>query len=135
MNKAIMTGRLVRDPDLRSKTDSAQVVRFTIAVERRFRKQDDPEADFFDCVTFGKQAEFSEKWLKKGTKVELSGRIQIDSYTKKDGTKGKSWTIVVEEIGFAESRAAQAAPAASAEKPATEWMDMPEGDEELPFKF
>lgn len=134
MNKVIMTGRLTRDPEIRYTQEQKPVARFSIAVERRFKKQGDTEADFLDCAAFGKQAEFSEKWLKKGTKVEISGRVQVDSFTKKDGTKGKSWTIMVEEIGFAESKAAKAEEKPE-EKPANEWMDMPEGEDELPFKF
>ena len=109
MNKVILMGRLTRDPEVRySQTDSNMVIaRFSLAVDRRFKKQgDEVTADFFNCTAFGKQAEFAEKYLKKGTKVVVTGRIQNDNYTNKEGQKVYSVQIMVEEIEFAESKAA-----------------------------
>nr|DAI56117.1 MAG TPA: Single strand binding protein [Caudoviricetes sp.] len=108
MNKVILMGRLTRDPDVRySQTDSNMAIaRFSLAVDRRFKKQGDTvTADFFNCTAFGKQGEFVEKYLKKGTKIVVTGRIQNDNYTNKDGQKVYSVQIMVEEIEFAESKA------------------------------
>lgn len=108
MNKVILMGRLTRDPDVRySQTDSNMAIaRFSLAVDRRYKKQGDTvTADFFNCTAFGKQGEFVEKYLKKGTKIVVTGRIQNDNYTNKDGQKVYSVQIMVEEIEFAESKA------------------------------
>lgn len=108
MNKAILMGRLTRDPEVRySQNDSSMAIaRFSLAVDRRFKKQgDEVTADFFNCTAFGKQGEFVEKYLKKGTKIVVTGRIQNDNYTNKDGQKVYSIQIMVEEIEFAESKA------------------------------
>ena len=108
MNKAILMGRLTRDPEVRySQTDSNMAIaRFSLAVDRRFKKQGDTvTADFFNCTAFGKQGEFVEKYLEKGTKIVVTGRIQNDNYTNKDGQKVYSVQIMVEEIEFAESKA------------------------------
>lgn len=108
MNKAILMGRLTRDPEVRySQTDSNMAIaRFSLAVDRRYKKQGDTvTADFFNCTAFGKQGEFVEKYLKKGTKIVVTGRIQNDNYTNKDGQKVYSVQIMVEEIEFAESKA------------------------------
>ena len=108
MNKAILMGRLTRDPEVRySQSDSNMAIaRFSLAVDRRYKKQGDTvTADFFNCTAFGKQAEFVEKYLKKGTKIVVTGRIQNDNYTNKDGQKVYSVQIMVAEIEFAESKA------------------------------
>ena len=108
MNKAILMGRLTRDPELRySQTDSNMAIaKFSLAVDRMYKKQgDETTADFFNCTAFGKQGEFVEKYLKKGTKIVVIGRIQNDNYTNKDGQKVYSVQIMVEEIEFAESKA------------------------------
>ena len=108
MNKAILMGRLTRDPEVRySQSDSNMAIaRFSLAVDRRYKKQGDTvTADFFNCTAFGKQGEFVEKYLKKGTKIVVTGRIQNDNYTNKDGQKVYSVQIMVEEIEFAESKA------------------------------
>lgn len=107
MNKAILMGRLTRDPEVRySQTDSNMAIaKFSLAVDRRYKKQGDTvTADFFNCSAFGKQAEFVEKYLKKGIKVVVTGRIQNDNYTNKDGQKVYSVQIMVEELEFAESK-------------------------------
>lgn len=108
MNKVILMGRLTRDPEVRySQSDSSMAIaRFSLAVDRRYKKQgDETTADFFNCTAFGKQGEFVEKYLKKGTKIVVTGRIQNDNYTNKDGQKVYSVQIMVEEIEFAESKA------------------------------
>ena len=102
-------GRLTRDPEIRySQGDNSMAIaKFSLAVDRRFKRQgDEVTADFFNCTAFGKQAEFVEKYLKKGTKIVVTGRIQNDNYTNKDGQKVYSVQILVEEMEFAESKAA-----------------------------
>ena len=108
MNKVILMGRLTRDPEVRySQSDSNMAIaKFSLAVDRRYKKQgDETTADFFNCTAFGKQGEFVEKYLKKGTKIVVTGRIQNDNYTNKEGQKVYSVQIMVEEIEFAESKA------------------------------
>lgn len=109
MNKVILMGRLTRDPEVRysSGEKSMAIARFSVAVDRRFKRAGDTaEADFFNCTAFGKQGEFVERYIHKGTKVLLSGRIQNDNYTNREGQKVYSVQIIVEEIEFAESKAA-----------------------------
>ncbi|SKB47385.1 single-strand binding protein [Lachnospiraceae bacterium] len=107
MNKVILMGRLTRDPDIRhSQGENATVIaRYTLAVDRRF-KQDgaDQTADFISMVSFGRQAEFIEKYVHKGTKLVISGRIQTGSYTNRDGQKVYTTDVVGEEVEFAESK-------------------------------
>jgi single-strand DNA-binding protein len=109
MNKVILMGRLTRDPEVRysQSEQSAAVGKFSIAVDRRFKRQGETETDFFNCVAFGKQGEFVEKYLKQGTKIVLTGRIENNNYTNKDGQKVYSTQITVEEIEFAESKGSQ----------------------------
>lgn len=113
MNKVVLMGRLTRDPDIRySQGDqSMAIARFTLAVDRRRGRNnqngDQQTADFISCVSFGKQAEFAEKYYHKGIKICISGRIQTGSYTRQDGTKVYTTDVVVEEQEFAESRNAQ----------------------------
>ena len=138
MNKSILMGRLTRDPEVRySQTDSSMAIaRFSLAVDRRFKKQgDEVTADFFNCTAFGKQAEFVEKYLKQGTKMVVIGRIQNDNYTNKDGQKVYSVQIMVEEIEFAESKAAgQGAQNNDSMPPGDGFMNIPDGiDNQLPF--
>lgn len=148
MNKAILMGRLTRDPEVRySQSDSSMAIaRFSLAVDRRFKKQgDEVTADFFNCTAFGKQAEFVEKYLKKGTKIVVTGRIQNDNYTNKDGQKVYSVQIMVEEIEFAESKASSQSNAGNADNDggaqpqmgapdADGFMNIPDGiDNSLPF--
>lgn len=106
MNKVMLMGRLTRDPEVRYSQGATPmaIARFSIAVDRRFKRQGEPEADFFNCTTFGKQAEFVEKYLKKGTKMVVVGRIQNDSYTDKEGQKKNYTQIMVDELEFAESK-------------------------------
>lgn len=142
MNKVILMGRLTRNPDVRySQGENAMAVaRYTLAVDRRFKKDGDTQtADFISCVTFGKAAEFAEKYLKQGTKIAITGRIQTGSYTNKDGNKVYTTDVVVEEHEFAESKAASAGSSEDMPMPnpasADGFMNVPEGiEEELPFK-
>ena len=152
MNKVILMGRLTRDPEVRySQGEQATAIaRYTVAVDRRFRRDGDSQsADFIGCVAFGRQAEFAEKYLRKGIKIALTGRIQTGSYTNRDGQKVYTTEVVVEEQEFAESKASsdsyaashpqQSAPSApSMPNPvsasADGFMNIPDGiDEELPF--
>lgn len=142
MNKVIQMGRLTRDPEVRysQKQDGSQmaIARFTLAVDRRGPKVEGQQtADFISCVAFGKQGEFAEKYLKQGTKIALTGRIQTGSYTNKDGQKVYTTDVVAEEMEFAESKKAENKNTESpAEPPASDgFMDIPDGIEQnLPFK-
>lgn len=152
MDKVILMGRLTRDPEVRYSQGASQtaVARFSIAVDRRFKREGEPDADFFNCTAFGKQAEFIERYLRKGVKVVVCGRIQNDNYTNKEGQMVYSVRVMVDEIEFAESKNASAgngdggyngggymgggnsAPAPSGAGDG--FMNIPDGiDEELPF--
>ena len=147
MNKVILMGRLTRDPEVRYSQGDSQmaIARFSLAVDRRFKRQGDTvTADFFNCTAFGKQGEFVEKYLKQGTKIVVTGRIQNDNYTNKEGQKVYSVQIMVEEIEFAESKNAaansgssfQTPPMGNTEPMAPEegFMNIPDGIESsLPF--
>ena len=144
-------GRLTRDPEIKYAQggDSMAIARYTLAVDRRFKRDGDPTADFINCVAFGKGAEFTEKYFRQGLKVVVTGRIQTGSYTNKDGQKVYTTDVVVEEQEFAESKATSDANAGSfshaggfqqapAPTPAADagdgFMNIPDGiDEELPF--
>lgn len=134
MNKVILMGRLTRDPEVRrsGEDNSTIVARYTLAVDRRVKKEGDNNADFINCVVFGKGAEFAEKYLIKGTKISVSGRIQTGSYTNKDGNKVYTTDVVVEEQEFCESKNAQGVPEGPA--PDDGFMNIPDDlDGELPF--
>lgn len=153
MNKVILMGRLTRDPEVRysAGNNSMAVARYTLAVDRRFRRDGENNADFIGCVAFGKSAEFAEKYLRQGTKIIVTGRIQTGSYTNRDGQKVYTTDVVVEDQEFAESKAAasesgmmrQSAPSPMAASPMPSpaqassvdgFMNIPDGiDEELPF--
>ena len=108
MNKVVLMGRLTRDPEVRytQGEQSMAVARFTLAVDRRFRKEGEKTADFISCAAFGKIAEFIEKYCHQGTKLVVEGRIQTGSYTNREGTKVYTTDVVVEAAEFAESKAA-----------------------------
>lgn len=150
MNKVILMGRLTRDPEVRYTQGDSQmaIARYTLAVDRRFnRNGDENTADFISCVAFGKSGEFAERYLRKGTKIAVTGRIQTGSYTNKDGVKVYTTDVVVEDQEFAESKNSSnnnsggfdgnygnnsqpAAPMAAGDG----FMNIPDGiDEELPF--
>lgn len=145
MNKVILMGRLTRDPDVRYSGAGNQtiVARFSLAVDRRFKKEgSDETADFISCVTFGKTAEFMEKYVQKGTKLVVEGRIQTGSYTNKEGQKVYTTDVIVENAEFAESKAAASGSGYKAQdipEPVNaignDFMNIPDGveDEGLPF--
>lgn len=141
MNRVILIGRLTRDPEVRyTQGDKPMAIaRYTLAVDRRFtRNNDENSADFIPCVVFGRGGEFAEKYLKKGVKIAVTGRIQTGSYTNKDGQKVYTTEVVVEEQEFAESKASQQTnqqkPAQTREESMDGFMNIPDGlDESLPF--
>lgn len=140
MNRVILMGRLTRDPEVRytQGATSTAVANYTLAVDRRFKKDGEASADFIRCVVFGKGAEFAEKYFRQGTKIVIGGRIQIGSYTDKDGRKVYTTDVVVDEQEFAESKKAKdsqeipEAQTAGVDKDG--FMEIPDGiQEELPF--
>jgi single-strand DNA-binding protein len=138
MNKVILMGRLTRDPETRYTQGQTPVAisRYTLAVDRRFKRDGDEQtADFISCVAFGKSGEFAEKYLKKGTKVVVTGRIQTGSYTNKDGQKVYTTDIVVEDQEFAESKNASSTSGQNTNASDNGFVNVPEGimDDELPF--
>lgn len=142
MNKVVLMGRLTRDPEVRySQGEKAiAVARWSLAVQRRFKTEGGADADFINCVAFGKSAEFAEKYFRQGMKICISGRIQTGSYTNRDGIKCYTTDVVVEEQDFCESKEASGRYAGqAAEQPASRdmgdgFMTIPDGvDEELPF--
>ena len=146
MNRVILMGRLTRDPEVRySQGESATAVaRYTLAVDRRFnRNGDENTADFIGCVAFGRQGEFAERYLHKGMKIAVTGRIQTGSYTNKDGVKVYTTDVVVEDHEFVESKNVSsgdggfASAGSSRPEPVAAgdgFMNIPDGiDEELPF--
>jgi single-strand DNA-binding protein len=148
MNKVILMGRLARDPDVRysQNGDSPMAIaRYTLAVDRRFSRgngsNSEQTADFISCVAFGKSGEFAEKYLHKGTKIAITGRIQTGSYTNKDGQKVYTTDVIVEEQEFAESKNASqssggdySAPAPAVGEGEDGFMNIPGGiDDEVPF--
>ena len=144
MNKVIMMGRLTRDPEERTAGNGNTVASFSIAVDRRFKRDGQPTADFFNCSAFGKTAEFVVKYLKKGTKIVLDGELQNDNYTNKEGQMVYGMRIIANSVEFAESKnasgggdsygdSAGAAPAPSGDI-GDGFMNIPEGiEQELPF--
>ena len=146
MNKVELMGRLTRDPEVRYSQGEAStaVARYTLAVDRRFRRQGDEQStDFISCVSFGKTAEFVERYLKQGTKIAGCGRIQTGSYTNKDGQRVYTTDVVLEELEFAESKNAsggnrEESNPAPVPQPSQAngdgFMNIPDGiDEELPW--
>lgn len=105
MNKVVLMGRLTRDPEVRyTAGENLAIARYVLAVDRRFKKENEATADFISCAAFGKLGEFAEKYFKKGTKIAISGRIQTGSYTNDRGDKVYTTDVVVEEQEFAESK-------------------------------
>lgn len=131
MNRVILCGRAVRDPEVRYSANQTAVARYTLAVDRI-----KDGTDFINCVSFVKSAEFAEKYIHKGTKIIVEGRIQTSSYTNKDGQKVNTTEVVVEHQEFAESKKADGFGAINAPIEVEDggWMNVPSGaDEELPF--
>lgn len=141
MNKIILCGRLTKDPEVRYSQGATPtaVARLSLAVNRKWKREGEPDADFFNCTAFKGQAEFIEKYLKKGSKVLISGRVQNDNYTNKDGQKVYAVQIMIEEIEFAESKntGQQDTNQRQQDRPAYTndgFMSIPDGaEEELPF--
>lgn len=143
MNKVILVGRLTKDPEVRySQGENATAVaRYTVAVDRRFKRDGEPTADFINCVVFGKSAEFAEKYFRQGLRVAISGRITTGSYTNKDGIKVYTTEVTVEEQEFAESKAESEANKTSNQRATQtntttggEFVNIPDDiPEELPF--
>lgn len=145
MNKVILMGRLTRDPEVRYSQGekSTAIARYTLAVDRRFKREGEPTADFIRCLVFGKAAEFAEKYFSQGLRVTISGRIQTGSYTNNEGNRVYTTEVVVEEQEFAESKKSNEGGASVANttgQPANTpnnqdgFMNIPEGlEEELPF--
>jgi len=144
MNKAVLMGRLTRDPEIRysQSNEPLCIARYTIAVNRRFKRDGEPDADFIPCVAFGKAGEFAERFFKKGMLVCVSGRIQVRSWEDQQGQKRWSTEVVLEEQDFAESKASFNARSGGADTPLTPPSGDPDGfaaisetidDEDLPF--
>ena len=148
MNKVILMGRLTRDPEVRYSAgeNALAIARYTLAVDRRFRRDGEASADFISCVSFGRTAEFAEKYFRQGLKIAVTGRIQTGSYTNREGQKVYTTEVVVEDQEFAESKSVSDANAggfrAAAPSPTPApvsdagdgFMNIPDGiDEELPF--
>jgi len=140
MNKVVLMGRLTRDPDVRySQGDnSMSIARYTLAVDRRFKRDGEQTADFISCVAFGKSAEFAERYFKQGTKLIIEGRIQTGSYTNKDGQKVYTTDVVIENQEFAESAALSnggdySGSQVTNTQSAGVYQPTPVDDEELPF--
>ena len=140
MNKVILVGRLTRDPEIRYSSGEIQtaVARYMLAVERRFKRNNEPTADFIQCVVFGKSAEFAEKYFRQGMRISVSGRIQTGSYTNKDGVRVYTTEVIVEEQEFAESKSESASAHAHGSQEGASsddgFMNIPDNiNEELPF--
>lgn len=137
MNKVILIGRVVRDAEIRYSqgANTTCIARYTLAVDRKFKQEGQPNADFINCIAFGKLGEFAEKYLHKGTKIAVTGRIQTGSYTNKDGQKVYTTDVVVEEQEFCESKSSNKSQ--GNDRPQTssdDFMNIPDGvDDGLPF--
>lgn len=142
MNKVILIGRLTHDPEVKytQGQNASAVARYSLAVDRKFKRDGEANADFIQCVAFGKPAEFAEKYLRKGMKIAVVGRILTGSYTNKEGVKVYTTDVVVEEHEFCESRSASGSGTGTAAAPQSPgigdgFMNIPDGvdDEDLPF--
>ena len=146
MNKVVLMGRLTRDPEVRYSAgeNALAIARYTLAVDRRFRRDGEATADFINCVSFGRTAEFAEKYFRQGLRIVVSGRIQTGSYTNKDGQRVYTTDVIVENVEFAESKNSSGAGNNSGSAPSGRpapseaagdgFMNIPDGiDEELPF--
>ena len=134
MNKVILMGRLTKDPEVKcaQTSEPMAIARYNLAVDRPGKKEEGkPSADFISCVAFGKRGEFAEKYLRKGMKIALSGRIQTGSYTAQDGSKRYTTDVIVDEHYFCESKKATSGATTMDENG---FMNIPDGiEEELPF--
>ena len=137
MNKVIEIGRLVKDPDIRYSqgANTTCVARYTLAVDRKFKQEGQPTADFINCIAFGKLGEFAEKYLHKGVKIAVTGRIQTGSYKNKDGNTVYTTDVVVEEQEFCESKSQSNSQTQTTQSNDNSWMSIPDNldDSSLPF--
>lgn len=137
MNKVIEIGRLTKDPEIRYSQgeNTTCIARYTLAVDRKFKQEGQPTADFINCIAFGKLGEFAEKYLRKGVKIAVTGRIQTGSYTNKDGQKVYTTDVVVEEQEFCESKSQSNSQQQPAPSNDNSWMSIPDNldDSSLPF--
>lgn len=141
MNRVILMGRLTRDPDIRytSGENSMAVARYTLAIDRTTKKQDEQSADFISCVAFSKAAEFAEKYFRQGMRVLVSGRLQTSSYTNREGQKIYTTDVILDSQEFADSKGdsteAKDKGRREANVDADGFMNIPDGvdDEGLPF--
>ena len=137
MNKVIEIGRLVREPEIRYSqgASSTCIARYTLAVDRKFKQEGQQTADFINCIAFGKLGEFAEKYLQKGTKIAVTGRIQTGSYKNKDGNTVYTTDVVVEEQEFCESKSQSNSQPQTTPSNNDGFMNIPDGieDEGLPF--
>jgi single-strand DNA-binding protein len=141
MNKLILIGRLTGAPEVRYGSNDKAVANFSLAVNRRFKRDGEPNADFFNCVAFGKNAEFAEKYLTKGMKIVIEGEIHNNDYTNKDGVKIHNMQVICSSFEFCESKSANGVPASNtASNPTSQpasndgFVNVPDGlEDELPF--
>lgn len=145
INKIILMGRLTADPELRMSQSNIPNIRFSIAVNRRFTRQGEPQADFFSCVAFRSQAEFVSKYFKKGSPIIVFGSVQIDTWTDKNGMEHKTPNIMVDEVQFGESKSSSSRSFDNADEPKKEsdaysnaldnefFADIKDIEGELPF--
>ena len=136
MNKIILMGRLTKDPEVRytQGENSIAIASFSLAVNRKFKREGEPEADFFNCTAFGRLGEFVEKYLKQGAKILLVGRVQNNNYTNKEGQKVYGVQIMADEIEFAESKKQDAAEDNAPLVTKDGFFNIPQGmEEEMPF--
>ena len=142
MNKVILIGRFTRDPEIRYTQSGACSATFSIAVDRKYKQEGQPDADFPRVVAWGKTAEFIEKYFRQGMKIVIEGRIQTGKYTSKEGQTVYTTDVVAESVEFAESKSSGSSSGGkqSSNKPKVDddgWMDIPDGfesDDGLPFK-
>lgn len=134
MNKVILIGRLAADPEVKYMQNEKQtaVARYRLAVDRRFHKEGEQAVDFISCVAFGKNGEFAEKYLSKGMKIAVVGRITTGSY-EKDGQKVYTTDVVVEEHEFCEGKASNGMQQTASQGSSTGFTAVPATDDDLPF--
>lgn len=130
MNKIELIGRLTKDPEIRQNGDNT-IARYTLAVDRKFKRENEPTADFLQCIAFGKTAEFVEKYFHKGNRMALTGRVQIGNYTNKEGQKVYTTDVIVEEVEFCESKSESTS--AKSEIKDDDFVNVDENIDDLPF--
>lgn len=135
MNKWIALARLGKDPEIRQSQSGIDIASFSVAVNRRFKRDGEPDADWFNCTAFGKTAEFCQKYLHKGTKVLIEGELQNNNY-EKDGVKHYGDKIIINSIEFAESKSTSqqnGQPATQQMPTANDFMSIADTNDDIPF--